>query len=280
MIDQEWADTFAALNSNQIFMCSFLRAFNAFIFLLALSGNVFSQSESPIQLGTDVMSRYVWRGVTLGGNSPSIQPWIKYSISEKDSIHALSVGAWGAYTFSQTSNQEVDIYLTYTYRNILSLTVTDYFFPEYYQSKIRSRYFNYNRDSTCHVFEAAASFNGTENFPFTILFGMNFYGNDARRVKDDVSVGKIFMTKYVEVGYKKNINGVGFNAFIGAAIDKPNKGRGEVGYYGNKTAGVINLGVKASKSIQISDKYSLPIQASLITNPEAENIFLVFGISF
>ena len=261
-------------------MKRFLITINLFIILSLAWYNVLAQSESPVQLGADVMSRYIWRGVNLGGSSPSIQPWIKYTTSTKDSLHALSIGAWGAYTFSQTSNQEVDLYLTYTFKNLVSLTVTDYFFPEYYSTKDRSNYFNYDKDSTCHIFEGTVSFNGTENIPFTILFGMNFYGNDARKINNDGSSGSIFMTKYVELGYKKNIKGVDFNAFVGVALDKPNKNRGEMGFYGNKTSGVINLGVKVAKSIQISDKYSLPVQASVITNPEAKNIFMVFGISF
>lgn len=261
-------------------MNRFFKAIVGIALFVSIAVNGFSQDESPVQLGADVMSRYVWRGVNLGGSSPSLQPWIKYNMKSKDSNHALSLGAWGAYTFSQTSNQEVDLYLTYTFKNVISLTVTDYFFPEYYSSDNRNNFFNYDKDSTCHVFEGVISFNGTEKIPFTFLFGMNFYGNDARKVNSDGSAGKIFMTKYVELGYKKNIKGVDFNAFIGAALDKPNKDRGELGFYGNKTSGVINLGLKVSKSIQISDKYALPVQASIITNPEAENIFMVFGISF
>ena len=35
-----------------------------------------------------------------------------------------------------------------------------------------------------------------------------------------------------------------------------------------------------AKKIKITNDYSLPVQASVITNPEAENIFMVFGISF
>jgi hypothetical protein len=261
-------------------MNSYLKTFTALIGLSIMSVNAFSQNESPVQLGADIMSRYIWRGVSLGGSSPSIQPWIKYNISSTDQTHVLTAGTWGAYTFSQTSNQEVDLYLTYTYKSLLSLTVTDYFFPELYGSTDRSRYFNYNKDNTCHVFEGTISFNGTEKVPFTFLFGMNFYGNDARKIKTDGSSGDIFMTKYVELGYKKNVKGVDFNAFAGATLDKPNADRGETGFYGNKSSGIINLGLKAAKSIRITDKYSLPIQASLVTNPEAENIFLVFGISF
>jgi hypothetical protein len=261
-------------------MNRFFKAIAGVALFASIAVNGFSQDESPVQLGADVMSRYIWRGVNLGGSSPSLQPWIKYNMKSKDSNHVLSLGAWGAYTFSQTSNQEVDLYLTYTYKSVISLTVTDYFFPEYYSTMGRSRYFGYDKDSTCHVFEGVLSFNGTEKIPFTFLFAVNFYGNDARKINNDGSSRDIFMTKYVEVGYKKNIKGIDFNAFIGAALDKPNKDKGELGFYGNKTSGIINLGVKVSKSIQISDKYVLPVQASLITNPEAENIFLTFGISF
>jgi len=261
-------------------MYRLLKVVIALIFLLVITVDVFSQNESPIQFGADLMSRYIWRGVNLGGCSPVIQPWIKFKVSSKDTTHVLSVGAWGSYTFSQSSNQELDLYLTYTFRNAISFTLTDYFFPEQYSTRDRSRYLNYDSDSTGHVFEGSISFNGTEKIPFTFLFAMNFYGNDARRVTTDGNPGNIFMTKYVEVGYKKNIRGVDFNAFVGATINKPEKDRGELGYYGNKTAGVLNIGVKASKAILISDKYSMPIQVSLITNPEAEKIFLVFGILF
>ncbi len=152
-----------------------------------------AQEESLLQIGADIMSRYIWRGVDLGGNSPSVQPYINYSFSTADSKHALKFGAWGAYTFSQTSNQEVDIFATYTFNEMVSLTVTDYFFPGLYNTKERSRYFNYDADSTCHLLEGIVSFNGTEKIPVTLLFAMNFYGNDARKMKEDGSQDSIFI---------------------------------------------------------------------------------------
>lgn len=249
--------------------------------LITLTGlQSYSQQDSKLQLGADLMSRYVWRGVSLGGNSPSLQPWIKYNLSASESKHQFVIGSWAAYTFSETSNQEVDLYLNYTYNKTFSFTLTDYFFPGLYGSELRNRYFNYEKDSTCHLFEGMVSFNGTENIPFTFLFAANIYGNDAHKINADGTTGNIFMSKYVELGYKKNIRGVDFNAFIGAALDKPNKDRGEVGFYGNQTLGIINIGIKASKTLQINEKFGIPVQASLITNPERESIYLVFGMSF
>lgn len=260
-------------------MMNKLKAFSL-LALLTINFAVFAQEESPIQIGADLMNRYVWRGVSLGGNSPSIQPWIKYNMISGESKHELAIGTWAAYTFSETSNQEVDLYLTYTFNKVFSVTITDYFFPGLYSSESRNRFFNYDKDSTAHVFESTFSFNGTENIPFTLLFAMNIYGNDARKINSDGSTGDIFMSKYVELGYKKNIKGVDFNAFIGATIDKPNKDRGELGFYGNETSGIINLGVKAAKTLKISETFEIPVQASLITNPEREAIYLVFGMSF
>jgi len=43
--------------------------------------------------------------------------------------------------------------------------------------------------------------------------------------------------------------------------------------------GIVNLGITLAKEIQITDKFSLPVSGSLITNPTAESIFIVFGIS-
>jgi hypothetical protein len=247
--------------------------------LLFMSFMGIAQDEPKLQVGADLMSRYVWRGVSLGGNSPSIQPWIKYDIKGETSPHALTIGSWGAYTFSQTSNQEVDLYLTYSFKDMISLTVTDYFFPELFSTPDRSNYLNFSKDSTCHLFEGIVSFNGTDRIPFTLLFAMNFYGNDALRLNNDGSAKGIFMSKYIELGYGKSIGDVDLNVFIGAALDKPKTDIGEVGFYGNQSAGIINLGLKASKAIKINDNFSLPIQASFIVNPEAKNVFFVFGIS-
>jgi len=262
-------------------MNKFYKYLFCILIIAFISKNCFSQNDSPIQFGADLMSRYIWRGVDLGGESPSLQPFFKCVLNSKDTSHSIILGAWGAYNFN-TSNQEADIYFNYTFKNIVSFIFTDYYFPgsTLYTEK-QKKYFNYQKDSTGHIFEPSISFNGTEKIPFTLLFAMNIYGADVRKIKDDGTFGNIFMSKYIEVGYKKTIKGVDFNAFIGATLDDPNEDNGELGFYGyNKSAGIINLGIKASKKINITDKYDLPIQASVITNPEAEKIYVVFGISF
>ena len=248
--------------------------------------------ESPWSVGADFMSRYIWRGINFGGSSPSIQPYLEYGFGSEN--HSFAIGGWGAYSLSGTqTGQEADLYLSYTVKEMFSLTFTDYFFPD--ETSGRNKYFNYNMDwdkinsgeeaQTGHVVEAAISFNGTKKFPVSIMFAMNIWGADAQKYTEEsgvmVAEDKIVMSKYIEIGYSKEVKSLTLDVFAGMALDNPELAKGEpTGFYAQEAAGVINLGFSLSKEIKITDSYSLPVSGSLIINPEAENIFMVFGISF
>ncbi len=224
-----------------------LNYLGAFLFttaiLLTSTVHVHSQdedTESPISIGTDLVSRYVWRGLDYGA-SPSIQPYIELGIG------GIAFGAWGAYTTNLPGVQEMDFYLSYTMDDFLTVGVTDYFFPD---EVLGYDYFDYDT----HVFEAFASFNGLEKLPLSAMFGINLAGDDENSM-------------YFELGYAFSI----FDVFLGA---------GNGLYTTDNDFGIVNLGITASKDIQITDNFRLPISASLITNPNARAIHLVFGVSF
>lgn len=263
------------------------------LFLLSIS-NLFAQEEpkeSPWSIGADFTSRYIWRGLNLGGSSPSIQPYLEFGFGSEN--HAFTLGAWGAYSTSGTrTGQEADLYLTYTLNQLFTFTLTDYFFPD--ETSGRNDYFNRNmnwdkinhgdKDQTGHVVEAALTFNGTEKFPISIMFAMNIWGADSRKYYEQSGImvpdDKIVMSKYLEFGYSTEIQGTSLDFFAGLALDNPKTDKGEpTGFYGQENSGLINLGLTLSNEIQISDKFSLPVSASLITNPEAGNIFMVFAVS-
>jgi len=42
----------------------------------------------------------------------------------------------------------------------------------------------------------------------------------------------------------------------------------------------VNMGIGSSKNITVTGNYSIPVSASLITNPQSKGVRLVFGISF
>jgi hypothetical protein len=222
--------------------------------------------KSKLDLSADIMSRYIWRGLNLGGSSPSIQPNLEYSCGN------LAIGAWGAYSFNHAiTKQEADLYVSYTIAELFNITATDYFLPN--EDTLPNHFFNYRKDETGHLLEISAKFLGTEKIPLSLMVATNVYGADAKK-----SNGDNRYSTYVELGYSFNVKDTECSAFLGFTPDKPDTNKGETGYYGNGP-GVINLGVTTSKSIKITDTFSLPVSTSIITNPQAENIFLVFGIS-
>ncbi len=240
------------------------------LFIALQGGLLYGQQDSvdtkhPLSITLDLMSRYVWRGTDYGG-SPSIQPGISYSLA------GFTFGTWGAYTTNNPGVQEVDLFLSYSIKNMFSLTVTDYFFPD---EGSNYNYFEYGEIRTGHVLEGSLSFDGTDKLPLSIFVATNFYGADAQRLNADSTSAGIQYSTYAEAAYTFKY----FNVFMGFNLTYPDTERGEIGYYGT-SIGVINLGLTASKKIRITDKFSLPVTASIITNPQAEKIYLVAGFSF
>lgn len=204
--------------------------------------------ESVLDVGADIMSRYVWRGTDFGG-SPSIQPYIELGLGN------LAIGAWGAYTTNLPGGQEMDLYASYSIADMFTVTATDYFFPDEINGY---DYFEFNADSgSLHIIEGALSFDGTDDLPLTVLAAANLVNDESF---------------YLELGYSLSF----MDVFLGMGngfytVEDPGE---------DDTFGIVNLGISTSKEIPITEKFSLPLSASLICNPNAKGIHLVFGISF
>ncbi len=153
----------------------------AFISLVFVPLN--TQAQAEVNVGVDLMSRYVWRGTDFGG-SPSIQPSIELSTG------GFVLGAWGAYTTNLPGAQEADLYTGYTFGDVFGLTLTDYFFPE---DDMSTDYFDYENN---HALEISGTLTLDK---FSLLAGKFFAG------ADDQSL-------YFEAAYDFGI----VNAFIGA----------------------------------------------------------------
>lgn len=240
-----------------------------YLILFMFAGNMIQAQE--LNAGFDLYSRYVWRGLDLGGKSPSLQPW--GNVTFKNDKHSLVVGVWGAFTVAGTANDETDLSLNYTYKKTFNLLVTDYFFPGLNTGN-KDDYFEWRPNQTGHLLEGTVSFLGTEKIPVSLLFAMNFYGNDARQ-----SNGDLALSKYVELGYKRNIKGLDVNFFVGGSLDDPDEEAGETGFYLNQRPAITHIGLKFTKPLKITETFELPIQYSLSTNPDQQKIFFAVGIS-
>lgn len=235
------------------------------IILLFISLNSFSQettSKLDLSIGSDFMSRYVWRGVGYG-KSPSIQPSLALSSG------SIELGAWGAYTTNGLNIQEIDLYLTYNLSDAFSVTLTDYFFPN--DNLTNNDYFEYDNIRTGHLLELLFSFNGLEKYPVSILGGVVVYGADKINyysATDTLNTNSNFST-YLELGYSGSTGNNSYDLFMGFATHN--------GLYGT-AFGIVNLGITGYKDIKLND-FVLPISCSFIINPQMQNIFLVFGLS-
>ncbi len=213
---------------------------------VAVAGPASAQSVS---IGADVVSRYVWRGADFG-ESLSLQPALTFGVG------GLEFGAWGSYSVSASGADanENDLWATYTFAlsngASLSLGVTDYYFPG-----PGADGFSY---TDAHTLEFALSVSGPETFPVSVFGGML---ND-----DDNSL-------YLEASLPV---AAGDDAEIGLVAGMV---AGESGFYGTEGAAVVNLGVSASRALEITDSFAIPLSVSYILNPDQDRAYLVFGMS-
>lgn len=219
--------------------------------LLASSATI-AMAQGSFSVGTDVVSSYVWRGfkqdATAASQSPNIQPTVSYTLGK------LSIGAWGSTSFTGTV-KEVDIYATYAITDKIGLTLTDYNWG------FTKSYFKYN-DGTDHVFEATLAYAGTEALPLSASVNTMFAGND-KKTNGDQS-----FSTYVELGYQLAPEA---RVFAGGLVN-------DGAAYGSK-AGVSNVGMKVTKSLALTDKFSLPVYGIFGLNPVKKDAYLVVGIT-
>lgn len=221
-------------------------------FLFTGCSSLFAQSDTLPSITTsadvDLMSRFIWRGQEYD-QAPSIQP--ELSVAWK----GFTLGVWGAYKFTGPGMQETDFYLL---KNIGPVTVGigDYWsFCDTTSMDI----FNYNQKTTSHLLEAQLLLSGGEILPFNFLASYFFYGADSSR------------SIYLELQYLFASGPIDMMFFAGF---QPK------GVYYAPKATFVNIGCTAIKTIDVTDRWSMPVSLSLIVNPSVKSAYLVAGISF
>lgn len=215
------------------------------------------ESKSELSAGADIFNRYVWRGLDYG-SSPGIQPCLEYAHKS-----GFTIGYWGSFDTKGDYN-EIDLYLSYSLGGF-DVVLTDYFFPvSGIPSSRPERYLNFENSTTGHGLEASLFWNGTEKIPFSLMVGTFVWGADKN------NDGNQNYSTYVEAAYAFETKAGKMDAFMGFTPAE--------GLYGN-TLGVVNIGLTVYRDIKITDHFSLPVQSSVILNPQTSNIFLLFGIT-
>jgi hypothetical protein len=228
------------------------------IFLLILVFPLQAQDESKsaeFNLGTDLTSRYIWRGIPLS-STPALQPYAE--ISKK----GFTFGAWGSYTIAPEPFQEVDLYMSYT-KGAFTFTLYDYYIPVEAGGYIND-YFNWNQAATAHTLEAVIHVSDIPNLPLSITAGVILYGDDLN------AEGKQNFSSYIEPAYNFSVGKTKLNIFAGLTLAE--------GLYADQFT-FVNTGISAKKDIEITEKFKLPISTAFVLNPDAGDVFLVLTIT-
>ncbi|MEI6754411.1 MAG: hypothetical protein WCK78_14745 [Paludibacter sp.] len=225
--------------------------------ILAIAVFTVTSAKAQFATGADLVSSYVWRGVPQDGTfpkgTPNIQPYVSYTIG------GLTLGSWSSASFTG-GVKEVDLYATYTISPALAVTITDY----NWGFTSTKGYFDYSA-TTDHIYEATLAYTGPEKFPISASINTMFAGAD----KKPSDATKAALSTYIELGYQVTPL---VKVFAGGVL-------GESNAYATTGAGLTNVGIKVSKSIAITDKFSLPVYGILGANPYSGGAFFVAGIT-
>jgi uncharacterized protein (TIGR02001 family) len=207
----------------------------------AMNINAQDESSSSFDIGTDLVSNYIWRGSKFG-TGPAVQPYIEFSAGN------FALGSWGSFGITDNESPEADLYMSYGFDFGLSIGVTDYYYPG-------SDYFDYSTASGSHGLEVNLGYELGN-----LSIGANYMLNEAP------TAGTAGGDMYFELGYSFEA----LSLFVGG---------GDGWHTSTGDFAICNVGISVSKEIEITEKFSLPLSGSVILNPEQKQFFLVFGIS-
>jgi hypothetical protein len=224
---------------------------------LSLLAVLASTGVAQMSTGVDMYSRYIWRGLSPDpSNAVSFQPSLSYASGD------FSVGAWGAYSAIGTYAED-DIWASYGIAlpsGKLTATVTDYYIPSYLP--VGSTFFNYNtkKGSGSHTVEIGIGYAGGESFPLSLSAYYNVIGgfNDPDN------------SAYLQAAYPIMSD---LNLTVGFSPSKSTV------WYITSKASLLNVGLSTSKTIKVTESFSIPFNAAYIMNPYTESAYLVFGIT-
>ena len=211
-----------------------------------------AQSQVEGNLMADIVSNYIWRGKELG--HVSLQP--ELSVAWK----GLSLAAWGSVGLTNHKDdvREIDLTLTYMTGG-LSFGIVDY-----WDEGNDSRYFYYKKDGTGHAFEGFVSY---DFGPVSASWQTYFAGND---YQDDN--GKRAYSSYFELSAPFRFATCDWDAKIGLVPWKS-------GIYEVNGFNVTNLSLRATKTIQITKSFELPLFGQIVANPASQHFHFVFGLT-
>jgi hypothetical protein len=229
-----------------------------------------------------IKNQHYWRGYAVG---PSPMMTALVSISGKKS--GLEIGTWNGFAFDG-GFKDCDLYAQWSKKGF-TLALWDVFnYSDYsvdpamagYGDHGTADYFNYNSGETRHFFDLSVGYDIPKTklnlFLATIIAGRdwnadgsNIYSTYAKASYNLKSKNDVSITPYVSYSFALNYKGgsTGYTFY-----DWTPKSQG-------KSSGFSEIGVNFSKSIKISDKYSVTPFAGVVASPLNQTMTGLFGIT-
>ena len=207
-----------------------------------------AQEKFEVHGNATLVSDYVWRGA-YQASGVSIQPSLTLSYV------GINLNVFGNQSLSKDA-KEFDINLSYSIKNF-TITVSDYWW-----AGVDKSYGDYKND---HFFEATLGYKFGPSFPLSLSWSTLFAGGD----KDEN--GDLQASTYIAASCPISLPAditltpsVGFTPWEGM--------------YHDKTA-VTDVALTASKNIQISKDFGIPVFLQAIASPAYDRTYLVAGLS-
>ena len=216
--------------------------------LLTATVSLGQDEKIAVDAGADLVSSYVWRGMYQTG--VSIQPSLNLS------AYGVTFGAWGSTDFSTTA-KELDFYLSYEI-NRFAIGLTDYWW-----SGEGASYF---KKSGSHYLEVNLAYTLSEKFPLALGVNTMLFGDGDKDID-----GEQRYSTYVSASYPFAVKDVDCEVGVGMSLWR--------GLY-SRECNVTNISLRATKALQFSKGYALPIFVEAIFSPAQDNAYLIFGLKF
>lgn len=212
-------------------------------------------SAQHFGLGTELVSRYVWRGTDYG-ESAALQPTLTFEAA------GLEIGTWASYSLSSdgADANEHDVWIGYTLDigsgSTLSAGLTDYYFP----APDGAPFFDFSGGGEgSHLIEPYVALTGPTSFPLSLLGAIAVHNDPDNSL-------------YLEANLPVAVDGVELGLAAGAVAGKSD-------LYGTNSFSVVNVRVAATRTLTMSQQFGIPVTVAYILNPVYERSFLVIGFS-
>lgn len=233
-----------------------------------------AQDTLEVHGKADFVSSYIWRGIDQN-HGFAVQPSLTLGYK------GFTLSAWGSTPISNFSDpnnaREFDLSLSYAYKG-LTVLVTDYWWGGqsgrygYYSQASDDNYIDGH-----HHFEGTLSYYFGEKLPLTLSWSTWFAGSDAKKYKNGKRAFSTYLNAAYDVLLPMDITltpAVGFSPW-----ESYYSHNSRVKVSKQDKAAVTDITLKATKDIQVNERFSIPVFVQAIVSPAYDFSGLVAGFS-